>query len=76
MEHLTSADTVQADPAPGDQIPNHTRLRRLTGWCGIGMMAAILVNGPLSVAVQRVPSYWDAGAGEKFSRLPPRQLQR
>ena len=67
MEHLTSADTVQADPAPGDQVPNHTRLRRLTGWCGIGMMAAILVNGPLSVAVQRVPSYWDAGAGEKFS---------
>jgi hypothetical protein len=31
------------------------------------MVVAILVNGPLSVAVQRIPSYWEAGAGEKFA---------
>lgn len=43
------------------------RARRLTGWCGIGMVVAILVNGPLSVALQRMPSYWDGGAGEKFA---------
>ena len=28
----------------------------------VGMVAAILVNGPLSQALQRTPSYWDAGA--------------
>jgi hypothetical protein len=43
------------------------RARRLTGWCGLGMVVAILVNGPLSVALQRMPSYWEAGAGEKFT---------
>lgn len=41
--------------------------RRLAGWCGIGMVAAILVNGPLSQALQRTPSYWNAGAGNKFA---------
>ncbi len=40
--------------------------RRLTGWCGLGMVAAILVNGPLSQAMQRVPSYWDPGAGPRL----------
>lgn len=45
----------------------HGRARRLTGWCGIGMVAAIVINGPLSVALQRTPSYWDAGAGPKFA---------
>ncbi len=43
------------------------RARRLTGWCGIGMVVAILVNGPLSQALQRIPSYWEAGAGAKFA---------
>jgi hypothetical protein len=41
--------------------------RRLTGWCGIGMVAAILVNGPLSQALQRVPSFWNAGVGDEFA---------
>jgi hypothetical protein len=41
--------------------------RRLTGWCGIGMVAAILVNGPLSQALQRVPSFWNAGAGDDLA---------
>jgi hypothetical protein len=31
------------------------------------MVAAILVNGPLSQALQRVPSYWNAGADDKFA---------
>ncbi len=28
---------------------------------------AILVNGPLSQAMQRIPSYWDPGAGQRFA---------
>ncbi|MDQ0893807.1 hypothetical protein QFZ26_001362 [Agromyces ramosus] len=40
--------------------------RRVTGWCGIGMVAAILVNGPLSQALQRVPGFWNAGAGDEL----------
>ena len=36
--------------------------RRLTGWCGIGMVVAIVINGPLSQALQRTPSFWDPGA--------------
>lgn len=40
---------------------------RLTGWCGIGMVAAILVNGPLSQALQRVPNFWIAGAGDELA---------
>ena len=44
-----------------------SRARRMTGWCGIGMVIAILVNGPLSQAVQRIPSYWDADAGGKIA---------
>ena len=39
--------------------------RRMTGWCGIGLVVAILVNGPLSQALQRTPSYWDADAAGK-----------
>jgi hypothetical protein len=36
--------------------------RRLTGWCGIGMVVTIVINGPLSQALQRTPSFWDPGA--------------
>ena len=31
------------------------------------MVVAIVINGPLSIALQRTPSYWDAGAGAKFA---------
>jgi hypothetical protein len=31
------------------------------------MVAAILINGPLSMAVQRVPSYWEPGAGDRLT---------
>lgn len=67
MGNLTSAATAETDPAPGAQVAKDARLRRVTGWCGVGMMVAIVVNGPLSVAVQRVPSYWDPGAGENLA---------
>ncbi|WP_307040537.1 hypothetical protein [Agromyces ramosus] len=30
------------------------------------MVAAILVNGPLSQALQRVPGFWNAGAGDEL----------
>ncbi len=42
-------------------------VRRLTGWFGVGMVAAILINGPLSMAMQRVPSYWNPGARDKLA---------
>jgi hypothetical protein len=41
--------------------------RRATGWCGIGMIAAILINGPLSNAAGRVPTYWSADAAHRFT---------
>ncbi|HEV8528779.1 MAG TPA: hypothetical protein VGS60_14710, partial [Actinomycetes bacterium] len=46
--------------------PERTR-RLLTGWCGVGLVAAILINGPLSNAVGRVPTYWSADAPARFS---------
>jgi hypothetical protein len=58
----------RADPRTGPAGPPlERRARRLTGWCGIGMVVAIVINGPLSEALQRTPSYWNAGAGDKFS---------
>lgn len=42
------------------------RRRKITGWCGVGMVGAILINGPLSQLIGRVPSYWSAGAGRRF----------
>lgn len=65
----TGATTTEAtgqDPVPRASHLDG-RARRVTGWCGIGMVAAILVNGPLSQLVQRIPSYWDAGAADTFS---------
>ena len=59
--------STEATIAGGKPDPQGTSLRRVTGWCGIGMMAAIVVNGPLSAAVQRVPSYWSPGANPKFA---------
>ena len=59
--------TTEAAIADGPPVSPGTRLRRVTGWCGIGMMAAILINGPLSAAVQRVPSYWSPGASPRLT---------
>lgn len=67
---MWNSSDVNGGRVPSPTTPKRPQLegraRRLTGWCGIGMVAAILVNGPLSVAVQRMPSYWDAGAGAKI----------
>lgn len=65
---LKRAETTQ----PGEILVRRTanlsgRAALLTGWCGVGMVAAIVINGPLSQAVQRIPSYWDAGAASTFS---------
>ena len=68
---MSNSPEMKGDPMAQAVAPNRRllegRARRLTGWCGIGMVMAILVNGPLSVALQRMPSYWDGGAGEKFA---------
>lgn len=62
---LTGVPEVRANVPKSRLLEGRARL--LTGLCGIGMVVAILVNGPLSQALQRTPSYWDAGAGEKFA---------
>lgn len=69
MSQVTPTQSHPIDPSTHPLHPGFlTRSsRRLTGWCGIGMVAAILVNGPLSQAVQRIPSYWDPGAGQRFA---------
>lgn len=68
---MSNSPEMKGDPMAPAVAPKRPLLegkaRRLTGWCGIGMVVAILVNGPLSQALQRIPSYWDAGAGQKFA---------
>lgn len=66
MSNSMKADSLvpEIDQRPGS---HDGTARRLTGWCGIGMVAAILVNGPLSQALKRVPGYWNAGAGDELS---------
>ncbi|HEY3545092.1 MAG TPA: hypothetical protein VGK17_03250 [Propionicimonas sp.] len=64
MTHLNVTDHAKTHPATA---PANPRLQRLTGYCGVGMVAAILINGPLSMAVQRVPSYWEPGAGDRLA---------
>ncbi len=68
MKPQRAITTEPTGQEPGRRASNlDGRARRVTGWCGIGMVAAILVNGPLSQVVQRIPSYWDAGAADTFS---------
>jgi hypothetical protein len=47
---------------------DRARIRRLAGWSGIGMVVAILINGPVSIAVGRMPNYWTADAADRLSR--------
>jgi hypothetical protein len=47
--------------------PGQAGSRRLVAVCGFGMIAAILINGPLSNLVGREPTYWNADAAAKFS---------
>ena len=49
IEHCPPATTGRRARSPS---------ARRTGWCGLGMVAAILINGPLSIALGRVPNYW------------------
>ena len=50
-----------------DLAADQSRLRRLAGWSGIGMAAVILINGPLSIALGRMPSHWTADAATQIS---------
>lgn len=64
MRNSRDVNSDQRTPlAAAEQPLLDGKARRLTGWCGIGMVVAILINGPLSVVVQRTPNYWEAGAG-------------
>ncbi|MDQ0576981.1 hypothetical protein [Agromyces albus] len=67
MSNPTARKADATDPAIDQRHSLDGTARRLTGWCGIGMVAAILVNGPLSQVLQRVPSYWNAGAGDELA---------
>ncbi len=67
MAHQRSTANEPTAREAGRSSSLDGRARCVTGWCGIGMVAAILVNGPLSQAVQRIPSYWDAGAADTFT---------
>lgn len=64
---LYEDETMTNSATETNEIESGTALRRLTGWCGIGMVLAIVINGPLSMAVQRVPSYWNPGAQDKLA---------
>lgn len=44
-----------------------SRATRWAGWCGLGMVAAIVINGPLSIAVGRMPNYWTDDAGSRIA---------
>jgi len=50
-----------------DLAADQSRLRRLAGWSGIGMVAAILINGPISIAFGRMPNHWTADAATQIS---------
>jgi hypothetical protein len=68
MSNPAARKADSTDPSVDQQRrPLDGTARRLTGWCGIGMVAVILVNGPLSLVLQRVPSYWNAGAGDELA---------
>jgi hypothetical protein len=48
-------------------LEDSARVRQLAGWSGIGMVVAILINGPVSIAVGRMPNYWTADAADRLS---------
>lgn len=68
MPESRTIETDTIDRSTGlVRSPVDMATRRLTGWCGIGLVAAILVNGPLSQLLQRTPSYWSAEASGKLA---------
>lgn len=53
----------------GTRVASGSPAARWTGWCGLGMVAAIVINGPLSMAVGRIPNYWTDDAGERITEF-------
>lgn len=45
------------------------RADRWTGWCGLGMVGAIVINGPLSMALGRMPNYWTQDARDSIAEF-------
>lgn len=67
---MPDSSTIESATIPSTGLvrsPADISTRRLTGWCGLGLVAAIMVNGPLSQLLQRTPSYWRADASGKLS---------
>lgn len=54
---------VGTEPSRGQQP------ERWAGWCGIGMVVAIVINGPLSMAMGRIPNYWTPDADERIAEF-------
>ncbi len=50
------------NPSTSDDAQASRRAERWAGWCGVGMVVAIIINGPLSMAIGRMPSHWSADA--------------
>lgn len=48
-------------------LADRARIRVLAGWSGVGMVVAIVINGPVSIAVGRMPNYWTADAADRLS---------
>ncbi len=46
-----------------------SRAERWAGWCGLGMVGAIVINGPLSVALGRTPNYWTDDARDRIAEF-------
>lgn len=55
---------IEATAARRDARPE-----RWAGWCGLGMVVAIVINGPLSMAVGRIPNHWTPGADERIAEF-------
>lgn len=51
------------------EVPPASRSERWAGWCGLGTVAAIVINGPLSMAVGRVPNYWTNDARQRITEF-------
>lgn len=51
------------------EVPTTSRSEQWAGWCGLGMVAAIVINGPLSVAVGRIPNYWTDDARNEITEF-------
>ena len=53
----------------GTPVASASRAERWAGWCGLGMVGAIVINGPLSMAMGRMPNYWTDDAPERIAEF-------